>query len=903
MDPPGQNHPPQSGKTVIACDQCLRFEARCRYNPAKEEKCRGCHVRGLECTWTQVPKPLPPPDSSYIIYLEARVKEVEKHLKSLFPGINTKRELDTLLEPQSVPADGKSNLATTDQGRHNSPSMRISSPPRKPHPSSTIVASSPAIALLIQHARLANLSSEHIRVDGNDEDIVWNKSASGREVPSYHGFSSLEVLFRDAGVLRSGYSPDGTLPTIPTIHRRPEFWRPTPAETRHIERRPWDSEEGLALELPPDDLIPVLLDAFFDVSFFPIIHRGMLEKQLKEGLHKRDGTFLRIVLLICANGARWCDDPRVLDERWPVSLSAGHRWFRQFDPWQKSPVERIDLKDAQLLVLLVMYSFGTSGIYVMWNAIGIGIRLMQDVGVHRRKSTQSLEDELFKRCFWSMIMIDRLQCLTMDRHPLAQDLDFDLDYVLEVDDEMWSLEPGAPPPVQPAGVPSRLSCFNQMIKLVRIAGRCLQTVYALESTKRLIKLDGPQGAAWMFNDVNSLFNLWVRDVPSFLRLPGTDNYTHTRLSTNVIEMWGLYYDLLIAANRPFIAKSSSPLADPALKICRDAARECARIMGTYLRTPGSILIPGMLHPAFGSAMILAIDLIAQGKSSDLASIDQKEQDLRECMKVLKLAENKFHLAGRLHDMVREFEESWRLELSPRARSGAASSPASTNSSSQRPTQILPFEPSDSVLSNAKTKVEDDATFDLTLPPPDTTPMTQTSPQPPTPLQPTELMTSYDYAHPNAYADEMFAGLYPSDTSHYQARQVSSPPPRAQPQAPFQSISTSSKLGDLQPYLPEFGYNARDAMRQHAQRSVPIPPPPSDKPSGDFNISSAAIPGLGIFSPRGWMNSSSKAGWASEPQRTRESLEGAGPSATQWDATMQGTLGLHGRAYNPQARPR
>ncbi|KAG8689573.1 hypothetical protein FRC11_001853 [Ceratobasidium sp. 423] len=818
----------------------------------------------------------------------------------MFPGINTKRELDTLLEPHSVPAGGRPNLATNDQERYNTPNMGISSPPRKPHPSSTIVASSPATALLIRQVRLANLGSEHVRVDGNDKDVVWNSSASGREVSSYHGFSSLEVLFRDAGVLRDGYSPGSTSPTIPTTHRRPEFWRPTSAETRHIERCPWDSKEGLALELPPDDLIPILVDAFFDVSFFPIIHRGMFEKQLKEGLHKRDGTFLRIVLLICANGARWCDDPRVLDERWPVSLSAGHRWFRQFDPWQKSPVERIGLQDAQLLVLLAIYSFGTSAIYGAWNTIGIGIRLMQDVGVHRKKSTQSLENELFKRCFWSMIILDRLLCLTMDRHPLVQDLDCDLDYTLEVDDEMWSLEPGAPPPVQSPGIPSRLSCFNQMIKLIRIAGRCLQTVYALESTKRLIKLDGPQGAAWMFNDINSLFSLWVRDVPSFLRLPSTDNYKHTRLSTNVVEMWGLYYDLLIAANRPFIAKPSSPLAAPALKICCDAARECAGILGAYLRTPGSILNPGMMYPAFGSAMILAIDLIAQRKSSDLASIDEKEQDLRECMKVLKLAENKFHLAGRLHDLVREFEESWRPELSPRARSAATSSPASTSSSSQRPTQRLPFDPSDSVLSNTKIKVEDDTTFDLTLPPPDTTPMIQTSPPISAPLQSIEPTPSYDYAHPNAYADEMFTGLHPFNTPNYQARQAS-PPFQAQSGASLQPIPTGPKVGDLQPYLPEFRYNARDAQQQHAQRSASVSRLPSDKPPGDFNISSAVIPGLGVFSPRGWMDSSSEAGWASKPQRTREYSEGTGPSATRWDAIMQGTLGLHGRAYNPQAR--
>ncbi|EUC55532.1 fungal specific transcription factor domain protein [Rhizoctonia solani AG-3 Rhs1AP] len=640
MESSSQRHSSRSsGKSVVACDQCLQSEARCRFNPAKEHKCRGCHVRNVECTWTRVPKPLPPPDSAYIEYLEARVKEVEKHLKSMFPGINTKRELDTLLEPQSLPTGDKPNPASTEDKKHASPSTRISSSPRKSLPSSGIVASTPATTRLIRQVRLANVSFDYVQAEKSDEHIVWKNVSNKRETSTYHGFSSLEVLSRDAGVLHPGYHPGSVLSTIPTTHRRPEFWQLLPAEVRHINSCPWNSEEGLALDLPPEDLIPILVDTFFEIMFFPFMHRGMFKKQLNQGLHKRDGTFLRMLLLVCANGARWCDDPRVLDERWPVPLSAGHRWFRQLAPWQKSAMEQIDLQDAQLLTLLAIYCFGTSGNYGAWITVGVGIRLMQDVGVHRRKATQSLENELFKRCFWytdSIFFIDSFsQC------------DSDLDYALEVDDQMWSLELGAPPPVQPMGVPSRLCCFNQMIKLTRIAGRCLQTVYSLESTKRQIGLDGPQGAEWMFNEINSQFNQWARDVPSFLRLPSTDNYESTRFFTDAVEMWALHYDLLIAANRPFIAKPFSPLAAPALKICCDGARECARILRAYLRTTGSILSAGMMHPAFQSAMILAVDLIAERSSTPSSLIDQKEEDMRECMRILKQAESKFHLAGRL----------------------------------------------------------------------------------------------------------------------------------------------------------------------------------------------------------------------------------------------------------------
>ncbi|CCO30975.1 hypothetical protein BN14_05009 [Rhizoctonia solani AG-1 IB] len=624
----------------------------------------------------------------YIEYLEGRVKEVEKHLKTLFPGINTKKELDTLLDPQLMPTDKGPNPTVPEQETRDSNSSKTPLPMQAPLPSSTIVASTPATVRLIQQVRLANLSSDDHRLstDNTDEEIVWNSSLSSREeVLRYHGVSSLEILSRDAGMLRNRRSTDNLPSIIPTTHRRPIFWKPVPAQVRCVKRCNWDSEQGLALDLPPDDLMPILIDAFFKAAFFPVIHGGMFEKQLNDGLHKRNGTFLRIVLLICATGARWCDDPRVLDRRWPVPLSAGYQWFKQLElgHGEKSFAEDTKLEDAQLQVLLVLYCLGRT-----------------------------------------IVMLDRFQCISMGRHAALQDLDIDLDYALEVDDELWSLEPGAPPPVQPTGVPSKLSCFNQMIKLTRIGGRCLQTVYALESTKRQIGLDGPQGTTWMFNDINSQFDQWVRDIPSFLRLPNTDNYETTRFFIDKVEMWTLYYDLVISANRTFIAKPS-PLATPALKKCCDAAKECTQILRVYLRNPESLFAPPLMHPAFG--------------------LDQKEEDLKECINVLKTAEGKFHLAGRYHDMVREFEEYWRLELSPRARSSDKSSPASTGTHSRQPSKKLPFDPSDSFLPKTKVKIkEEELNFDLTYLPPDTTPASESV----GPVQ------SYDYAHPEAYADEM-----------------------------------------------------------------------------------------------------------------------------------------------------
>ena len=67
----------------------------------------------------------------------------------------------------------------------------------------------------------------------------------------------------------------------------------------------------------------------------PILHRPTFETHLKNGLHLEDQSFGGVVLLVCAVGARFSVDKRVLDERelapedeeQKVWQSAGWKWF------------------------------------------------------------------------------------------------------------------------------------------------------------------------------------------------------------------------------------------------------------------------------------------------------------------------------------------------------------------------------------------------------------------------------------------------------------------------------------------------------------------------------------------------------------------------------------------------
>lgn len=63
-------------------------------------------------------------------------------------------------------------------------------------------------------------------------------------------------------------------------------------------------------------------------SVFPVLHRPTFERSVAEGLHCEEEGFAHILLIVCAIGSRFVDDPRVLADS-TSSLSAGWTWFNQ----------------------------------------------------------------------------------------------------------------------------------------------------------------------------------------------------------------------------------------------------------------------------------------------------------------------------------------------------------------------------------------------------------------------------------------------------------------------------------------------------------------------------------------------------------------------------------------------
>lgn len=96
-----------------------------------------------------------------------------------------------------------------------------------------------------------------------------------------------------------------------------------------------------------DDLIDLY---FTNINIYmPLLHRPTFEQQIGDGLHLRDEGFGSTVLLVCAVGARYSDDPRVFLKDYPDNThSAGWEWFTKVNTMRRSHFEVPRLYDLQI---------------------------------------------------------------------------------------------------------------------------------------------------------------------------------------------------------------------------------------------------------------------------------------------------------------------------------------------------------------------------------------------------------------------------------------------------------------------------------------------------------------------------------------------------------------------------
>lgn len=188
-----------------------------------------------------------------------------------------------------------------------------SSPPANPTPSSVDVGD----------------SSEDEDVNKKSLEDALKNLCLGPSHPSFMGkSSSMDLCLQALGAKREFVAQTASIPSgqpNPTrrVHRTDKWFNDTWLSQAHQQLYSADS-------FPDTNLMASLVDLFFKYAntFMPLLHRQTFERGLREGLHLRDEGFGSTVLLVCAIGCRFSDDPRVLAEPGNGQTAGWEYFFR-----------------------------------------------------------------------------------------------------------------------------------------------------------------------------------------------------------------------------------------------------------------------------------------------------------------------------------------------------------------------------------------------------------------------------------------------------------------------------------------------------------------------------------------------------------------------------------------------
>ncbi|KAJ6457385.1 fungal-specific transcription factor domain-containing protein [Mycena sanguinolenta] len=428
--------------------------------------------------------------------------------------------------------------------------------------------------------------------------------------------------------------------------QRHEFWNV----------QPWHpAPEPLPpLWFPDDDLLQSLVDIYFRRinPILSLLHSPTFRASVNDGEHLRDNHFGAVVLGVCAVASKFSDDPRVLMAPDAPLHSAGWKFFSQTRPLQLAAVPRTansqcrTLHNLQLFCLSVLF-VSTSNARVCWIICGLGIRLAQDMGAHRRSryaGGSKVYGESLKRVFWILFTMDTLLSSVFGRPTVTTNEDCDVDLPTECDDEYWDEPHGFQ---QPPDKPALAAHMTSYLKLMLIFNRAHSSIYGVKRQK--------DREPAIVAELDSALNGWLDSVPSHLRW--NTNLEGIYLDQSA-SLYMTYYHVQIMIHRPFIsAPGENPTASatfPSLAICANSARSCGVVMEVQSRRSGDVRHhPHALTVLFDCALILLMNVWGSRQQRSNSDIIRAVADIKKCVDVLHLYEKRYPAAGRQCDIITE----------------------------------------------------------------------------------------------------------------------------------------------------------------------------------------------------------------------------------------------------------
>ncbi|KAJ7349590.1 fungal-specific transcription factor domain-containing protein [Mycena albidolilacea] len=603
---------PRERRPHRSCDICRQRKTRCDGAKTGNGRCSNCLAFGSSCTYAEAPRKRGPKNVT--------IEDLKKENEALKAKLRSLSLCSLCSQPlQSLPAQGSGSSRSGSVVREGTPrSDRSITPSHSGEP-----------------------PDEH-DFTGDDLAAQLERFSMKSGKPAFFGPASSFGLANNAIAIKEKYlgRPVSALP------RRPLFWGRLPWEEEMFDRQ-------TNYNFPDRDLIASLLDLYFTSVHptIPILHRPTFEKYVAEGLYFTDREFGGTLLSVLAVASRYSNDPRVFVAG-DSSLSSGWPFFVQIRILQK--MFEPTIHEVQMYCLLALFILGTSVPQVSWLYIGLGIRFLQQRGEHRRKrgsQKPDAGDELWKRAFWSFVLLERISCLFLGR-PMGMHVEeYDIELPLDVDDEYW--DTGF---VQPVGQPSQLAYFVCHLRLSEILADAMRRLYGSKKSKILLGWDGPDWEQRAVADLDSAMNDFVDSIPLHLRWD-PENPPQGPFFDQAAILHISYNHILIAIHRPYIQKAGAHGA-PSLSICARAARGILHTARIWLDKLHRVPLPGLINPVFVSCVILIVYMLGTKRAGLPIHKNKDLAHIATAMEILKVAESRMQPIGRLWEKLRDI---WSLD--------------------------------------------------------------------------------------------------------------------------------------------------------------------------------------------------------------------------------------------------
>ncbi|KAF9563839.1 hypothetical protein CPC08DRAFT_721409 [Agrocybe pediades] len=421
---------------------------------------------------------------------------------------------------------------------------------------------------------------------------VGQLSLNEDEQVRYHGKASgLHLLGNKERVDRRN---EGGIWRFP----KARVWPPLPSASNIL-----SGEEEYAAQLPSEQIQKHLLDLYFtSYADSPQSSEADGPPNSASPFNRRRRPVATLLLLsMFALASRYDQTISPPPSDASIMWSAGDEYLDRAKVILDRSYSSSRPSTCQALLLMGYREIGIGAMAQAWTYIGMGIRMAQDLGMHRsadgweraglgRLFSESELNER-KRIWYGCLIMDKYVSAYIGRPLMIFEWDFDTPLPNEDDPEEldeWSLD--TPRGQRSPPVPGRvISCFNASATLSGILSMIAQTIYAVR----------PVSSRHAESTVlEGLLDKWYLELPEHLRYEPSlsSSSKSTTPLPNVLTLHMQYWCAVLLLHRPFIRhvvhakqKQSEVSEDPETKalaaksyeLCNAAANHITSIVSLY----------------------------------------------------------------------------------------------------------------------------------------------------------------------------------------------------------------------------------------------------------------------------------------------------------------------------------